>query len=325
MKSILFVSKDMTAASTRYRALAYFPYLRQAGWNPSHLSANSTIFPWTLIQQARQADVVVVLRKVFSFHSLYLLRRAARRLVFDFDDAVFVHNDASPSRRRTTRFARMVRQADHVFAGNRYLVDIATHFTSRVTLLPTTLEPKAYPLAEQKDEGRLDLVWIGSRSTARYLSSLLPLLQEAAEEIPTLRLKVIADFTPQADRLTIMPVPWSPENEAVEVGTAHIGIAPMPTDAWTVGKCGLKVLQYMAAGLPVVASGGGIHDHLVQDGVTGFLPTNQAAWMDALRRLAIAPSLRAAMGLRGRLRLEESYATAAVFPTMKAVLESCVK
>ena len=268
---------------------------------------------------------MVVLRRTFSFPIFHLLRRAARRLVFDFDDAVFVHNDGSASSRRMARFTHMVRRADQVFAGNRYLAGIATRFTPYVTVLPTTLEPEAYPLAQHKDEEHFDLVWIGSRSTARYLSALLPVLEQAAKETPGLRLKVIADFTLEADQLTILPIQWSRETEAIEVRTAHVGIAPMPKDAWTLGKCGLKVLQYMAAGLPVLASTGGIHDQLVQEGVTGFLANTPADWLEGLRRLARAPRLRATMGLNGRHRLEESYATATVFPRMQEILEICAK
>jgi hypothetical protein len=93
-RSILFISKGEDSASTRYRAFNYYPYLEQAGWRPSHMTAaQGPLQRLQILRRAREADVVVILRKTLSPPFLYLLRKVARRLVFDFDDAIFVRSN----------------------------------------------------------------------------------------------------------------------------------------------------------------------------------------------------------------------------------------
>jgi len=191
-----------------------------------------------------------------------------------------------------------------------------------VTLVPTALEPARYDPATAKPRDALDLVWIGSSSTRRYLEAALPVLARAAGCLPGARLKVIADFDLPAPELPAVFVPWSEASEAAEIASAHIGLSPMPDDPWTRGKCGLKVLQYMAAGLPVVASDVRAHRDIVIHGETGFLASDPQQWVAALSRLAADARLAAAMGARGRARVEEQFAVREIFREMLAALES---
>lgn len=324
-KSILFVSKDRDAASTRYRAQGYFPYLRAAGWLPRHLCVSSFTDQAVLLSQARLADLVVVLRRQLSLPVLLLLRRASRRLVFDFDDAIFTHNDGSPSRLRMAGFHAMVRRCNHVFAGNTYLARHASTFTRHVTVLPTVLNPAEYSVRQEQPTRHTDLVWIGSRSTERYLAEMIPVLERLFDRNPGIRLKIIADFSLDSKHIPILPVEWERTTEAGHLTSAHVGIAPMPEDDWTLGKCGLKTLQYMAAGLPVVASAVGVHHDLVHKDATGFLVRTKDDWINALQCLILDSSLRHTMGLAGRRRLESSFTVQSMWPKMQAVLESLVE
>lgn len=322
-RRVLFVFKGARAASTRYRARCYYPYLRERGWDVCEWAATANpIARLTLLAQAARADVVVLLRKTFAAPYAWLLRAASRRLVFDFDDAIFVRSSGAPSRLRMRRFARIVARCDQVFAGNAYLAERAREFNPRVTVVPTSIDPRKYAVDAAKPVQTLDLVWIGSTSTQKYLVRALEALERAAGCVPQLRLKIVADFGLASSRLPILPVAWSERGEAMELASAHIGIAPLPDDDWTRGKCALKLLQYMAAGLPVVASPVGANRDAVEDGVTGLLADAPEEWIAAIARLAADPALRAAMGAAGRARVAERYAEEKTFARLHAVLES---
>jgi hypothetical protein len=142
-RTVLFISKGENSASTRYRAFNYFPYLREAGWLPQHLTAaQGPLSRLNILRQARRADVVVIVRKTLSPLFLRLLRKASRRLVFDFDDAIFVRSNGEPSRRRQQGFRRTMAVCDAVWAGNRYLAGAAARLNSHVSLLPTSIRPE---------------------------------------------------------------------------------------------------------------------------------------------------------------------------------------
>lgn len=320
-KKIIFISKGEESASTRYRALNYFPYLKEAGWAPEHIEAEQNLFKRiTLLKKARQADVVVILRKTFSGLYLRLLRSAAKYMIFDYDDAIFVRSNGKSSRTRLNRFRRMARMCDQVWAGNSHLAQQAKRYNSRVTMLPTSIIPEKYSRESDKPGETVDLVWIGSRSTKKYLLNILPALANIEDKVIKFRLKIIANFTVQASNFDVVPIAWSEEKEVSELASSHIGIAPMPDDPWTRGKCGLKVLQYMAAGLPTVASSTGVHMDLIEPGVTGFLADSTERWQEALVRLANDTKLRKKMGQRGNKRVIEHFSTTATFARMKATL-----
>jgi glycosyltransferase involved in cell wall biosynthesis len=303
---VLFLSKGESSASTRYRALQYFPLLQTAGWSPRHRNMNVGLWQrLTLLGEARQADVVVVLRKTFAGWYLWLLRRAARRLVFDFDDAIFVRSNGEPSRLRLNRFRRMMRQCDQVWAGNGYLARQAGRYNRSVLQLPTALDVSKYPISVNKPADSIDLVWIGSRATRKYLETILPVLERLAQQQPDLRLKIIANFDLDTVHLNTLPVQWQEATEATELASSHIGIAPMLENDWTRGKCALKVLQYMAAGLPVVASPAGINRDIVTDNVTGYLASNDEQWQQCLLQLIENPDLRAQLGSAGRQQVAD--------------------
>lgn len=315
MITVLFLSKGSDSASTRYRATDFFPALKSRGIEARHIDVSGSVGNYlAALTAARQADVVIVLRKTFGAVFRALLRHSAKRLVFDFDDAIFCNSDGSASRTRMKRFAAMVRSCDDVLAGNGFLAEAAARFNPAVTVLPTSVDVAKYGVAAPKPTETVDLVWIGSSSTRKYLESALPALEAAAQTVPKLRLKIIADFTLQSEILEIEAIRWSEDTEAVNVASAHIGIAPMVDDDWTRGKCGLKVLQYMAAGLPVVSSNAGVNAELVQHGETGLLVSSDGEWVHAIEKLAQDESLRQRLGHAGQLRVQQGY-------TQEAALE----
>lgn len=321
-RRILFVSKGEDSASTRYRATQYFPLLAAAGYQAEHaVAAGGPLAYLRTWRQAGRADVVVVLRKTFPWPYSALLRRAARRLVFDFDDAIFCNTDGSHSPTRMSRFCRLIARCDQVWAGNRFLREHATAVADDVILVPTSVDIRPYQQKYAKPDDHFDLVWIGSRSTRKYLVEVLPALRLAAQAIPSLRLKIVADFDLPEAGVPTFAIPWSAAAEAEALGSAHVGIAPMRDDDWSRGKCALKVLQYMASGLPVLSSATGANAEIVEPGVHGYLAEKAEDWVGHLRRLAADPDLRAQMGSAGRRLVETRYALEPVFDLLLSGLK----
>lgn len=322
-RRILFVSKGEDAPSTRYRARAYFDLLRVNGWYPLHITINHDLLSHLkLLRSAKRAHAVVIMRKTFSVPFFRLLNLCSRYVVLDLDDAIFYRSDGNPSRTRRRRFAFIARRCQQIWAGNVYLANTAQRYNAAVTILPTSLAPGKYAIEIEKAADRLDLVWIGSTSTQKYLEASLPVLERLADRFPPLRLKIVADFDLAPSRLTTISVPWSEDAESEALVSAHIGIAPMPDNSWTRGKCGLKVLQYMAAGLPVVSSPAGVNGEIVEHGVTGFLAESPEEWQVAIEKLVLDPDLRRSMGEAGRKRVIERYSVDVTYRKMAQALDT---
>lgn len=320
-RNILFISKGEQAASTRYRVTDYLPYWAAAGWRTEHLIHDGSLRRWSdILRRARQADVVVIVRRTFSLPMLKLLRAAARYLVFDFDDAIFVRSSGERSGSKLARFGRTLAACDQVWAGNAYLAENAARFNDQVSIIPTAVDAAKYQVSPAKSEDSVDLVWIGSSSTRKHLITILPALETAAARIPALRLKIIADFSIESAALRTEAVRWTADGEATALAASHIGVAPLPDNAFTRGKCGLKILQYMAAGLPVVASPVGVNAELVRADVTGYTAHTDDEWVSAIQCLAADRSLRERQGEEGRRICLQHYTHERVFQQLQHAL-----
>jgi glycosyltransferase involved in cell wall biosynthesis len=246
------------------------------------------------------------------------LRCFSRRLVFDFDDAILYRDSYDPrgfiDLERARRFAATVKLVDTVIAGNAYLAEgarAAGARPARVVEIPTCIPLERYTVTEHPAERRdVDLVWIGSASTLQGLERQRQLWAYLGKQVPGLKLRIICDRFPDFSLPPVIPIQWSEETEVAEVAAGDIGINWMPDDLWSLGKCGLKILQYQAAGLPVIANPVGIHKTLIEPGVTGFLAQTPMEWLEALKMLAAEPTLRRRMGQAARVRIAADYAVA---------------
>jgi glycosyltransferase involved in cell wall biosynthesis len=310
----------------RYRLAAFRAPLAQAGHQLELRPWPRHWWGWLRLGQAlRHTDAVILQRKLLQRWQLHLLCRAAPLLIFDFDDAVFLRDSYAPkgllSARRLRRFAAVARAADAIVAGNAFLAEEAAVFApGRVHVVPTCVDPARYPLARHQAGELVQLVWIGTASTIRGLEAVQPLLEDLGKQFPQLRLKLISDRFFELAHLPVVTCRWSEPSEAAEIAAADIGISWIPDDLWSRGKCGLKVLQYMAAGLPVVANPVGVHQEMIRHGETGFLATRRADWVEAIAALARDPDLRRRMGQAGRLRVERAYSVTAGSTAWTALL-----
>ena len=302
----------------RYRLAAFGPYFEEAGHQLQLISWPRRWWSRLWIGNiVRSADVVILQRRLLPAWQLLSLRRAARFLAFDFDDAVFLRDSYATkglySGRRLRRFQAIVRAADLLIAGNSFLAENAARWTSadRVRVIPTCVNLDRYPLAEHRRSGEgVQLVWVGSSSTLKGLQAIEPLLEAIGQGCHGVRLKLICDQFLQFRNVPVDCCPWSEATESAEIAAADIGISHLPDDDWSRGKCGLKVLQYMAAGLPVVANPVGVQVEMVQHGVNGFLAETPEQWCAAIETLKRDSGLCRHMGQAGRQRVEAEFSVA---------------
>jgi glycosyltransferase involved in cell wall biosynthesis len=307
--------KSPEHVSCRYRLTAFQPHLEQAGY---HLELRTWPRSWfsrfVLRRELAHADAVIAQRSLLHGWQLRLIRRAIDVFIYDFDDAVFVRNsyaaDGPHSSTRARRFAAAVRAADAVVAGNDFLAKEAMNYAgpAAIHVIPTCVPTDRYRLAAHDRAGQeVQMVWIGSSSTLRGLEAIAPILESIGKGQPGVRLKLLCDRFLHLQHLPVIEQPWSEAGETSALAEADIGISWLPDDVWSRGKCGLKVLQYMAAGLPVVANPVGVQADMVRHGETGFLAQTPEEWVYAIGRLASDPALRQRMGEAGRRRVETDF------------------
>jgi glycosyltransferase involved in cell wall biosynthesis len=292
------------------------PVLESAGWavrTERFPSGRYGLRSWERRNLLRWAEVVVLHQIKLSALEARLLGALSRRLVFDVDDAIYVRKPrrlgepVGDSIWRRRKFDATCRAVDVVVAGNEVLADVARRGAREVVILPTSIDTAAYRESTAPAAAPPTIVWIGSPENLIYLEMIRPALARLAARHPALRLRVVCSHFPEWPEIEIERIAWSAGTEAAALAAAHIGVMPLTDDEWARGKCAFKLLQYMAAALPCVASPIGANTEAVIDGLTGFHARSVEQWEDCLERLIESPPLRAQLGAAGRARVEERF------------------
>ena len=277
----------------------------------------------TLLTVAKSHDLIWLEKEALPWlphiMELPLLRRIP--YVIDFDDAWFHRYDRhrNPVVRTllSSKFPALVRGAAAVIAGSPYLAEWAEARGARkVVRLPTTVDLGRYTVKERSDQGSFVIGWMGSPSSAHYLTAVAPVLSAMTGDRTIVRL--IGSGRVEIGNVEILP--WMEATETSDLTGFDVGIMPLTSDEWSEGKCAYKLIQYMAAGLPVVASPVGMNREVVKHGVNGFLADTHQEWSDALMALRNDPTLRARMGANGRNLAEQSYSLAGNAPLLAQTL-----
>lgn len=323
---ILFLIQGFDVPSSRYRVLQYLPHLRGAG-----IELEVRPFPETIRESLRvygsagAYDAVFLHRKRPGAFLLRRLRRCARAIIYDVDDAVMYRDTRSGgrprSRTRERRFAAVCRAADEVIVGNDYLRRHAAPHARSVTVIPTSLDAALYaPRAWGESNDTVTLGWIGDTGSVGYLERMRIIFDDLALRDARLRLKVVSNRFPHAGRMPLVRKEWRAGEELSDLQSFDIGIMPLSDDPWSQGKCGLKLLQYMAAGVPAVASPVGVNRDILRDGVDGFHAATSAEWVDRILRLATDAPLRSRMGRAAAERVRQGYTLQQSAPRLVEVL-----
>lgn len=317
MANALLLGYDLNQPSFRHRMHSLVETLSAAGWQvrTERLpSGRYGLRTWERRRLLRWADVAVLHQIKLSSLEARLLAAFARRRIFDVDDAIYVRKprrlgeEADDSIWRRSKFAATCRWVDVVAAGNEVLAGVARESARTIVILPTAIDTDCYRPSIATPSDPPTIVWIGSPENLVYLEMIRPALARLQALHARLRLKIICSRFPDWPEICIDRVPWSSATEAAELATAHIGIMPLTDDAWARGKCAFKLLQYMAASLPCVASPVGANTEAVLQGLTGFHARDVEEWFTALDALIRDPALRSRLGARGRLHADQRYA-----------------
>ncbi|HXI78033.1 MAG TPA: glycosyltransferase family 4 protein [Steroidobacteraceae bacterium] len=317
MPSAVLLGYDLDQPSFRHRMRTLVGVLEAAGWQvhaerfPSRRYGLRT---WERRSLLRRADVVVLHQIKLSAPEARLFAAFTRRRVFDVDDAIYVRKPRrlgeapNESLWRKKKFAATCRWVDEVAAGNDVLAGVARASARAVTVLPTSIDTAAYQTTTATAADPPTVVWIGSPENLIYLEMIRPALARLSVRHPTLKMRVICSQFPLWPEINVESIAWSSASEAGSLAAAHIGVMPLTDDAWSRGKCAFKLLQYMAAGLPCVASPVGANTEAVIDGVNGFHARTVDDWERSLQSLIESPELRARFGANGRAHVESRYA-----------------
>ena len=336
-------------ASSRVRMLQFTPALEAAGFRTTVSPFFDDAYLRTLYGQGKRSspavvaayvrraralselgayDVVWVEKELFPFLPAPFeswLRRAHIPYAVDYDDATFhtydLHQSAIVRRVLGQKLGPLLSGAYSITAGNRYLAAYAKRMGARdVQLVPTVVDVGRYRPELRRQTGEFRIGWIGSPSTAVLLSLVREPLERLGRELPLRLVTIGAGCLPEID-VPIEEHAWSEEREVPLLSGIHVGIMPLQDEPWQRGKCGYKLIQYMACGKPVVASPVGINTDIVTEDV-GYLAGDGAQWYAALRDLAEDAALRNRLGRAGRLAVEERYSLQAVAPRLAGLLRA---
>jgi glycosyltransferase involved in cell wall biosynthesis len=238
-----------------------------------------------------------------------------------------MYDQNNPSRNSLLRFMpfrRTVRLADMVLVGSRYLAEHALKFNSNVEILPLGLKVNLYNITPPaKTDDKIRLVWIGSESNLKYLEQIKPVIEAVGSRFPNVVLRIIGDTFFDMPNIPVEKLKWSEQTRGLGLVTSDIGLAPLPDDRFTRGKCSFKVLEYAAAGLPVVASPIGTNAEHIRQGVTGFLAENADQWLEKISLLVRTPQLRASMGMQGR-QFAQQFDVAVIGKRLAGIIKKCL-
>ncbi len=347
---ILFLTKYSRAgASSRYRTFQFLPFFQEAGldcevaplFDDRYLASKYRLgrahpidvaraLGRRLLQllRVRRFDLLVLEYELLPYFPAWIERLLARRgvrYVVDYDDALFhqydEHRSSEVRKLLGSKIGDVMRCAHLVVVGNDYLGDYATQAGARwVEQVPTVVDLRKYsPRPAETASGPVTIGWIGSPATAKYLEAVSRPLEQVCRNTGA-HVRLIGAGAAALPGVPVDAYPWDEATEAESIAAFDIGIMPLADGPWERGKCGFKLIQYMACALPVVASPVGVNRRIVDPGVHGFLASSGQQWVDALTELVADASLRTRMGAQGRRRVETSYSMQVVGPRLARLL-----
>lgn len=326
MTKVLFLIQGYEHPASRYRVLQYLPHLAKNG-----VQGEAEVFPdgrarWRAIaEKLARADVVFLQKKRLThMQHRFIRRHSDARIVYDFDDALMYKSSRAATHYSWTRmraFRRTCRWADFVIAGNGYLQGLAAEHNGKTAVIPTSMDVSLYPAKNfEARPKQVTLGWIGGRKSLVFLKEMTPVFERLHARHPETALKIVCSEFFDCPAMPVIKKEWAESDEGADVASFDIGLAPLPDDVWSRGKCATKLLQCMAAGVVSVASAVGVHREIIEDGRNGHLARTPETWEEKLERLIRDPEARRLMGTEARKTVERDYSLAASVPKMLNIL-----
>lgn len=276
-------------------------------------------------------DIIVIEKELFPFLPPvfeFILVILKVPFILDYDDAIFHQYDMHKS--FLIRFIlggkikKIMSWSSAVITGSPYLTEFARRYADHVVEIPTVIDLNKYILQKIVKQDIFTIGWIGSPTSSRYLIKILPALEKFYNNF-ICRIKLVGfdcGVLPSSLNIPIEIVPWSEEGETSQIQSFHVGIMPLDDSPWSQGKCGFKLIQYMACKLPVIASPVGANLNIIQDNVNGFLASDVDEWYNALSVLYNNTNLRKKIGEINREKVEKIYSLQVTFHTYLQVLKA---
>lgn len=342
---ILFLSSGNRAPATRFRIEPVARYLAKLGHQCTvrgSFPQKYDYFPWLgfrpsqmlkrlvrrlhLVEAVlRKFDVLYVEREIFdspSWAAESRFRRWVPCFVLDLDDAVFL--------RYPDKFDKLVQMSDLLVAGNSLLRERFAAVHDRIFVMPTCIDLDEYmPPSTRHSVGPPVIGWVGTTGNLQYIQEVASALRRLAKRC-SFELRLIAgERTPLKEidlsGVSVRFVPWNAGTAVADISEFDVGIMPLPDDEWCRYKCGLKLLQYMALGIPGVASPVGVNAEIIEHGVNGLVATDTESWESGLFALVNDGALRRRMGDAGRQTVVERYSLDVNVPKLAAALEAMLR
>lgn len=331
MTRVVAFTGGLSVPSARFRVRQYIPALHGEGVDVEEFASRFGQYPpqirwarpfWALatlaerlpyVVRSHRYDAVLLQREIMSsFVTLEPLTTRPR--ILDVDDAIFLQRGGAFAK-------RLAQLSDKVICGNNYLAEWFGRWNTNVDIIPTAVDTERYcPNGVTKSSGQpLTIGWIGTSGNYKYLYEIEGALAKVIRAHPGTRLKVVGDQLPKFRNLTLDQldfVPWSEAIEVQAIQSMDIGIMPLLDSPWARGKCSFKMLQYLAAGLPVVVSPVGMNAEILSLGELGIGATTEKQWVDGLIALLESKTLRARLGAEGRRVVESSFSIHVVAPQL---------
>jgi glycosyltransferase involved in cell wall biosynthesis len=352
MRVLFFTLGTEVLASSRTRVHQYIPYLQKEGVvctvHPAGLDRRlilsvqggpgwklPLVQAWGRLEKAIRGalffcrvpfyDVAFVQKILLPIPFQKLLRVLNSRIIFDFDDAIYVPHQVQrsfwPAETNRRWFEHMLSISQWVVLENQYTAAYARPFSKQILQITGPIEVHRYtPRSGVEPRDRIVLGWVGTPSNTIYLEILRETLERLGQQYPHVSLLLVGAASFHLENMPVEIRPWSLVTEVTDLQQFDIGLMPLPDDEWSRGKGGYKLLQYMAIGIPSIASPVGIVSEMIVEGENGFLAITSEEWYEKLGCLIEDPGLRARMGQKGRKVAEEQYSFEVAVPQLWAVL-----
>jgi len=241
-----------------------------------------------------------------------MIKWLKKKLIYDFDGAIWVPQVSEMNKlygflKNPAKTASITQWAYKVSCGNEFLCNYARQYNKNVVYNPTCVDTeKHHNIPSQHEVEKITIGWTGSFSTLQYLKLIEPVLQKL-QVLYNFNFKVICNQQPALNIKNLQYVEWTAENEVTELAGCQIGLMPLTQDEWSEGKCGFKLIQYLALEIPAVASPVGVNKKIIEEGVNGFLCETEDEWYAAIEKLLQNAALRKQLGAAGRKKVIEQY------------------
>ncbi len=337
MKKILFIVKNPNEASSRFRVFAYWNELQKDFHTDVFFAEYKNHFVPKIFRSlikrfrfvyllwlAKHYDVLFMQRPMSTdksnnnfFEKLLLMINP--NLIFDFDDALFVQNP--------TKIDALIRLSNLCICGNEYLAAYTRRVNPNTVIIPTAIDTKKFIPRDWQNDALLTIGWTGTSGNYDFFSDKLKYtLKKILSENKNVRFLFICDRKP--DQSFDFPydfIKWNPETEITDLQQIDIGIMPLDNSEWTKGKCGFKLIQYGAIGIPCIASDIGVNKKVVLDTISGYLiDVHEENWDMSLKKLIDDPILRRDLGQKARQHIEEHYSVHNNYAKLKKAIVSLI-